>query len=78
WVPDQDHGGNLLMGLQTMILQADDGKIRLLPAWPKNWDLDFKLHAPQGTTVEGRVNNGKLVDMKVTPESRRQDIVLSW
>ncbi|MEE9603076.1 MAG: DUF5703 domain-containing protein, partial [Thermoguttaceae bacterium] len=27
WVPDQDHGGNLLMVLQTMLLQADNGKI---------------------------------------------------
>jgi hypothetical protein len=75
WIPDQDHGGNLLMGLQTMILQADDGKIRLLPAWPKNWNLDFKLHAPQNTTVRGTVRNGTLVDIKVTPESREKDII---
>jgi hypothetical protein len=77
WVPDQDHGGNLLMGLQTMILQADDGKIRLLPAWPKDWDLDFKLNAPQRTVIEGSVRNGKLVEMKVTPESRRKDVVIT-
>ncbi len=76
WMPDQDHGGNLVMGLQTMILQSDDGKIRLLPAWPKDWDLDFKLHAPQTTVIEGRVMNGKLVDMKVTPASRRKDVVV--
>jgi len=75
WIPDQDHGGNLLMGLQTMILQADDNKIRLLPAWPKEWDLEFKLHAPGNTTVQGQVKDGKLVDIKVTPESRRKDIV---
>ena len=60
---DQDHGGNLLMGLQTMILQADDGKIHLLPAWPENWDLDFKLHAPENTTVSGRVRGGQLVEL---------------
>ena len=76
WIPDQDHGGNLLMGLQTMILQADDGKIRLLPAWPEKWDLDFKLHAPHRTVVEGRVRNGKLVDMRVSPESRRRDVII--
>jgi alpha-L-fucosidase 2 len=76
WIPDQDHGGNLVMGLQTMILQSGDGKIRILPAWPKDWDLDFKLHAPQTTVIEGRVRNGKLVDMKVTPASRRKDVVV--
>jgi len=32
WIPDQDHGGNLLMALQTMLIQADNGKILLLPA----------------------------------------------
>jgi alpha-L-fucosidase 2 len=75
WIPDQDHGGNLMMALQTMILQTDDGKIRLLPAWPKNWDLEFKLHAPQNTTVEGAVRGGKIENLKVTPESRRKDVV---
>ena len=76
WTPDQCHGGNLLMGLQTMILQADDGKIRLLPAWPKNWNLDFKLHAPQRTVIEGTVRNGTLIDMTVTPESRKKDVII--
>ena len=76
WIPDQAHGGNLLMGLQTMILQADDGKIRILPAWPKDWDLDFKLHGPHRTIVEGCVKTGKLIDIKVTPESRRKDVIV--
>jgi len=76
WVPDQDHGAALQIGLQAMILQADDGKIRLLPAWPEGWDLDFRLHAPHRTTIEGRVQKGKLVDMTVTPESRRNDVIV--
>ncbi len=76
WVPDQDHGGNLMMALQTMLLQADDGKIRLFPAWPRQWDVDFKLHAPNQTTVEGRLRNGQLLDLSVTPASRRQDVIV--
>jgi len=76
WTPDQTHGGNLMMTLQTMLLQADNGKIRLLPAWPKDWDVDFKLHAPQRTTVEGRFKDGKLVNLNVTPKSRRKDVVV--
>ncbi len=75
WIPDQDHGGNLLMAFQTMVMQADDGKIRLLPAWPKEWDLDFKLNAPGNTTVQGQVKDGKLCNLKVTPESRKKDVV---
>ena len=76
WIPDQDHGGNLLMALQTMLIQADNGKILLLPAWPKNWNCDFKLHAPDKTTIECKVGNGKLVKLKVSPESRRKDVIV--
>lgn len=77
WLPDQDHGGNILLTLQHMILNADGGKIYVLPAWPKDWNLHFKLHAPRRTTVEGRVRGGKLVDLVVTPKSRQKDVVLT-
>jgi hypothetical protein len=50
--------------------------IRLVPAWPKDWNASFKLHAPKNTTVEGRVENGKVTDLKVTPESRSKDVVV--
>ena len=83
WIPDQTHGGNLMMALQTMLLQADPstgsgqgGKILVLPAWPKDWDVDFKLCAPEKTTVEGKVRAGKVVSVKVQPESRKKDLVV--
>ena len=53
WTPDQDHGGVLMKTLQAMLLQTDGRQIFLLPAWPKEWDVEFKLHAPQQTIVEG-------------------------
>ena len=68
WIPDQDHGGNLMMALETMLLQADGGKILVLPAWPKAWDVEFKLHAPGRTTVEGVYRSGKLESLDVTPD----------
>jgi hypothetical protein len=76
WVPDQDHGSVLLIAVQSMLLQADGRKIYLLPAWPKDWDCEFKLHAPYQTVIEGKVVGGKILDLKVTPESRRKDIVI--
>lgn len=76
WIPDQDHGGNALMALQTMLLQAEDGVIRLLPAWPRHWDVDAKLHAPMGTTVRFVLAGGELKYIEVTPEERRKDVVL--
>lgn len=74
WIPDQCHGGNLLNTAQTMLMQAEGNKILLLPAWPKPWDVHFKLHAPQNTTVEGIVKGGKIETLKVTPESRAKDV----
>ena len=75
WIPDQCNGSVILSTLQYMLMQTDGKKIILLPAWPKEWNASFKLHAPYQTTVEGRVENGKVVDLKVTPESRMKDIV---
>ena len=76
YVPDEDNGGNGLHALQTMLVQFEGEKIVLLPAWPKKWDAEFKLRAPRQTTVEGVVRGDKLVSLKVTPESRRKDVVI--
>jgi alpha-L-fucosidase 2 len=75
YMPDEDNGGNGENGLQEMLMQTDGKKILLLPAWPNDWDADFKLHAPYQTTVEGRVIKGKLTYLVVTPASRKADIM---
>lgn len=75
WLPDQNHGGNLLETAQLMLLQSDGRKILLFPAWPRDWDVNFKLHAPYETTVEGTLRGGKLVRLHVTPKKRRSDVV---
>jgi hypothetical protein len=74
WVPDQDHGSVLLKTLQAMLLQTDGKKCIVLPAWPKGWDVDFKLHAPFETTIEGKVEKGKVVRLVTVPATRRADI----
>ncbi|HEX6847218.1 MAG TPA: DUF5703 domain-containing protein [Chitinophagaceae bacterium] len=74
WVPDHNWGGSAMIGLQEMLLQVDDKKIFLLPAWPKNIDVHFKLHAPFKTTVEAEWKDGKLVLLKVLPEQRKADV----
>lgn len=47
-----------------------------IPAWPKDWDVEFKLHAPLGTIIEGTYRDQELVELNVTPESRREDVIL--
>jgi hypothetical protein len=76
WTPDQDHGGMLQKALQTMLLQCDEKEIRLFPAWPKEWDVNFKLKAPYNTTVECSYKNGKITNLKVTPQSRMKDVIM--
>lgn len=80
WVPDQNHGGNLMITAQLMLLQAEPlssgGAIRVLPTWPKEWDVDFRLHAPGNTVVHCVQKGGKVVTLEVTPASRRKDVIL--
>ncbi|MEO7768309.1 MAG: hypothetical protein ABIS01_12815, partial [Ferruginibacter sp.] len=52
----------------------DDKRILLFPAWPKDKDVHFKLHAPYNTTVEAQMSNGKVVFIKIFPEERRKDV----
>ncbi|UAY50847.1 DUF5703 domain-containing protein [Ferruginibacter albus] len=77
YLPDEDNGGNGENGLQQMLLQTDGKKIMILPAWPKEWNANFKLNAPYKTTIEGKVRNGKLEEIKVIPEYRRQDVIIN-
>jgi alpha-L-fucosidase 2 len=78
WTPDQTHGGVNMIALQQMLMQTDPltSKIHLCPAWPKAWNCSFKLHAPDQTVVQGRVKDGSVVDLVVTPESRRKDLII--
>ena len=76
WIPDLDNGGSGMITLQLMLMQTDGKRIQLLPAWPKDWTADFKLHAPYNTIVEGHVSGGKVTQLKVTPETRAKDVVI--
>jgi len=75
YTPDCDHGANSANGLQSMVLQTNDRQIFLLPAWPEEWDVEFKLHAPYQTTVEAVYRDGKVQHLNVTPESRTADVI---
>lgn len=79
WLPDQNHGGNLLNTTQLMLMQAESfsngGKIRILPSWPKEWDADFLLWAPGRTQIRCIARNGKIEKLLVTPKERMKDVV---
>ena len=78
WLPDHNWGGSGMVGLQEMLVSPEPGlkgKIYLFPAWPKEWDVDFKLRAPGPTVIECVYRAGKVVSLKVTPSSRAKDVV---
>ncbi|MCD6596638.1 MAG: hypothetical protein J7L04_03065, partial [Bacteroidales bacterium] len=76
WVPDHNWGGSGMIGIQEMLMQTIGDKIVLFPAWPKDWDVNFKLHAPKNTIIEGQLKNGKLINLEVTPSFREKDVYL--
>lgn len=61
YAPDHNVGGSGMIGLQEMLLQTHGGKILMLPAWPHDWDVDFKLHAPGNKVVECSFKDGKMM-----------------
>ena len=77
WVPDHNWGGSGMIGLQEMLMQTIGDQILLFPSWPIGWDVDFKLHAPNNTVVEGILKNGELIELKVIPENRLKDVVIN-
>ena len=75
-VPDWDHFGSGSIALQRMLAQEGNGKIYLLPAWPAEWDVDFKLHLSGEAVLIGVVKDGKLVTWDITPAARKGDVVV--
>ncbi len=75
WSPDHNWGGSGMIGLQEMLLQiTKDGKILLFPAWPKDWNVHFKLRASNNITIEAKLKDGKTEIISVTPKSALKNI----
>ena len=63
-----------LLALQRMLIQTVGDRVLLFPAWPADWDVSFRLHAPKRTVVEGVYRDGTLERLEVTPSERRDDV----
>lgn len=74
-VPDVDHGANILNLLQLMVLQPEGDKLYVLPAFPADWSVAFRLHAPHNTVVTCRYEHGTLVSCETDPPQRKEDVV---
>lgn len=74
-VPDVDHGANILNILQLMLFQVEGDRIRILPAWPKNWDVTFKFFAKKNVSVECVYRQGKVEKLVVDPVEEFSNII---
>lgn len=79
--PSEDHYANMNTALQLMLLSPGDdglesGGALLFPAWPCEWDVDFRLAAPRRTTVSGKLIKGDLTELLVDPPERRAAITV--
>jgi hypothetical protein len=76
WIPDQDNGGVLLMGFQSMVLQNDGEKTVVLPAWPDEWNVEFRLHSINNTVVSGKYKDGKLLEIHSDPTVDEDNLMI--
>ncbi|SHF30545.1 hypothetical protein SAMN05444405_10715 [Bacteroides luti] len=76
WTPDHNWGGSGMIGLQEMLMQTNGEQILLFPAWPAEWNVHFKMHAPKNTTVEAELKDGKVTSLQVYPAERMKDVVI--
>ena len=76
WTPDHNWGGSGMIAMQEMLLQEVGDTLYVFPAWPREWDVRFRMHAAAGTTVEAELRGGKVVSLKVTP--RREHVVVAY
>jgi hypothetical protein len=68
WGPDHNWGGVGNIALQEMLMQDVDNTLYLFPAWPKHWNVKFKLHAPNKTIVTAEWKDGKVLRQEVSPK----------
>jgi alpha-L-fucosidase 2 len=75
YVPSEDTGGAAMSALQYMLMQCVGSKIMILPAWPATWDVDFKLNAPENTSVRLVLHGRDITQLTVIPASRASAVV---
>lgn len=56
--PDQDHGGMTSLCLMFMLLQTNQSNYTAFPAWPRKWDVHFRLPLNHDIYICGEQING--------------------
>ena len=78
--PSADHFSVMNTAVNAMLMQQGEdaaGTIVLLPAWPCDVDVSFRLFGSQNTTVEVVWANSTLVSLVVQPPERASAVKLA-
>ena len=49
-----------MIGIQKMLVQETKDRIYLLPAWPKNWKVNARVHLENQAIIEFQYDEVKL------------------
>ncbi|EER13294.1 hypothetical protein Pmar_PMAR015892 [Perkinsus marinus ATCC 50983] len=77
--PSADHYAVMNNAMTYMLLQPMDDKeegIMLFPAWPCDWDVNFKLWGPANTVIEGSLVGGNVTELHIEPEHRSRAVIV--
>lgn len=75
WTPDFNWGGSGCLQLQEMLVQEYAGNIYLLPCWPENQPVSFKLYCEGNGTIECEYDGKEITKLVTVPEDLKERIV---
>ncbi|MBE8721621.1 DUF5703 domain-containing protein [Sphingobacterium pedocola] len=71
WVPDHNWGGSGMIGLQEMLMQEVGDEVYVLPTWPKEWNVDFKLYGMDNNILEGVWKENEFIRLEMRNRSKK-------
>lgn len=77
WVPDKDHGSETSIALQAMLLQVDGDKMMLLLAWPKERDVECRMHGSCNTSFRLKLKNGIVEELDIVLADHRKNVTVA-
>ena len=67
-----EQDGVLADALQDALVQDYDGRVRIAPAWPSNWDVDGTIYIQHRDKVDVQIRGGKIVTVGIEAGSAKK------
>ncbi len=59
WIPDFNWGASGMIALHKMLVNTAGDSTLLFSAWPKDWDVEYKLYLPKNKFIRGKYTKEK-------------------